>query len=159
MEEIQAASEEFARARAEFERAKQRLAAGLLAGYREGLSWAQVAEAARAAGIETPTQARTHAEAAMLPEQLSPSRTRASSVPDARPGVSVTAAAKALGISRQAVYNQIKRGELRSTKDAVGRTRVLIDKKKKQAPRAAKIRDSPGTHDSTGTPPASDGTR
>ncbi len=100
-------------------------AATLLAANRDGLTWEEVA---RAAGLRTANQARARAERAMGVTEVSPSRRRAGArnAPVELPGVSVAEAARRLGVARSTVYDRIDRGELATTPDHLGRTRVLL---------------------------------
>ena len=116
----------YQRVAAEFERAEREYAEALLAAHHEGLTWAEVAAAA---GLENAGQARLRAEKAMTPGEISPSRRRrdAASTPPEPVGVSVAEAARRLGVADSTVYARIDRGEIASTVDDLGRTRVLLD--------------------------------
>lgn len=120
----EAAAQQASAARAVAE-AEHRYAETMLAAYREGMSWAAIAAAA---GLASGDQARVRAERAMSDDEISPSRRRRTSSrprPSA-PGVSVAEAARTLGVARSTIYDRIDRGELTSTVDALGRTRVLL---------------------------------
>lgn len=96
----------------------------------DGYSWTEIAIAA---GLDSPKTARSRAERAMDTASLSPSvrwrreRGRAPRPREEPPGVSVTEAAERLGVARRTVYNRISRGELETTTDEAGRTRVLLE--------------------------------
>ena len=96
----------------------------------EGYTWTAIAIAA---GLDSPKTARSRAERAMDPSDLSPSvrwrhqRGRAPRPKETPPGLSVTEAAERLGVTRRTVYNRIAKGDLQTATDAAGRTRVLLD--------------------------------
>lgn len=98
--------------------------------HERGCTWTQIAQQA---GLGSPNTARTRAERAMDPADLSPSvrwrqeRSHAPRPKPEAPGVSVTEAAKRLGITRHTVYAWINQGKLRSAADEAGRPRVLLD--------------------------------
>ena len=96
----------------------------------DGYSWTEIA---LAAGLDSPKTARSRAERAMDPADLSPSvrwrreRGRAPRPKEDPPGLSITEAAERLRVTRRTVYNRITKGELQTTTDEAGRTRVLLD--------------------------------
>lgn len=96
--------------------------------HRSGMTWAQIAEAA---GLSSASQARVRVERVMPPEELSPSRRRKTGAPASpvqeSPGISVAEAARRLKVAASTIYARIDRGQLKATKDALGRTRVVLD--------------------------------
>lgn len=106
------------------------LAEALLAAHDGGFTWAEIARAADLGSAET---ARIRAYRARDDEEVPPSlrwRRQRGSAPRATPdvpGVSITEAAKRLGVSRQTVYVWLRSGKLNATTDEAGRTRVLLD--------------------------------
>lgn len=106
------------------------LAHAMYAAHQHGHTWSEIA---RAAELASPTTARTRAERAMPPEELSPSvrwRMERGNAPREKttpPGISVSDAAKRLGVTRHTVYAWIDKGKLTATADEAGRTRVLLD--------------------------------
>ncbi len=105
------------------------LAEALLAAHEGGFTWAEIARAADLGSAET---ARIRAYRARDDEEVPPSlrwRRQRGSAPRSTPevpGVSITEAAKRLGISRQTVYVWLRSGKLNATTDEAGRTRVLL---------------------------------
>lgn len=123
---ISAAAEAYQAKLEEFQAVEAAYAEALLEGYRDGMTWKEVAQAA---GLESEGQARIRAERAMGGE-VSPSRRRkaAKAVPAPEPpGLSVAAAAKQLGVAPSTVYARVDRGEIKSVTDSLGRTRIILD--------------------------------
>lgn len=54
-------------------------------------------------------------------------RARAATRPGRGPGLSVSDAARQLGVTRRTIYLRIERGELEATKNELGQTRVLLE--------------------------------
>jgi excisionase family DNA binding protein len=106
------------------------LAEALLAAHQGGFTWSEVARAADLGSAET---ARIRAYRAKETEDLPPAlrwrreRGSASRPTSSPPGVSVTDAAKKLGVSRKTVYARVRSGKLAATTDEAGRTRVLVE--------------------------------
>ena len=106
------------------------LAEALLAAHGAGFTWSEVARAADLSSAET---ARIRAQRAKEAPDLSPAlrwRRDHGSAPrptTSSPGVSVTDAAKKLGVSRKTVYVWIESGRLQTATDEAGRTRVLLE--------------------------------
>lgn len=107
------------------------LAQAMYEAYKAGHTWGEIASAA---GLASPKTARSRAERAMDAVDLSPSvrwrQTHGDAVPRPRPtppGISISEAARRLGITRNTVYAWIKNGKLTSTADDAGRPRVLLD--------------------------------
>lgn len=106
------------------------LAEALLAAHGAGFTWSEVARAADLGSAET---ARIRAQRAKETPDLSPalrwSREHGSAPrpTPSIPGVSVTDAARSLGVSRKTIYAWIRSGRLQTATDEAGRTRVLLD--------------------------------
>lgn len=106
------------------------LAEALLAAHGAGFTWSEVARAADLGSAET---ARIRAQRAKEAPDLSPAlrwqRERGSTPRPAStaPGVSVTDAAKHLGVSRKTIYAWMRSGKLKTTTDEAGRSRVVMD--------------------------------
>lgn len=113
--DVRAGAEAVAVAREQARAAEDALAERLRAQWQRGLTWAELAQATSPAGITTAEAARIFATAYEVPSVQDPE------------GISVAEAAKVLGVQRATVYARIDRGELRSTVDGRGRTRVLLD--------------------------------
>ena len=105
------------------------LAEALLAAHNGGFTWSEVARAADLGSGET---ARIRAHRARESKDLPPAvRWRrehgsAERPTSSAPGVSVTDAARTLGVSRKTIYVWVRSGKLASTVDEAGRTRVLL---------------------------------
>lgn len=108
------------------------LAEALLAAHGAGLTWSEVARAADLGSAET---ARIRAQRAKDAADVSPALRWRREHGSARrpttsaPGVSVTDAARSLGVSRKTVYVWIENGRLQTATDEAGRTRVMLDDK------------------------------
>ena len=95
-----------------------------------GFTWSEVAQAADLGSAET---ARIRAQRAKEAPDLSPAlrwRREHGAAPrptTSAPGISVTEAAKKLGVSRKTVYARIRSGRLQTATDEAGRTRVVLD--------------------------------
>lgn len=106
------------------------LAQAMFDAHQRGHTWSQIAVAA---GLASPKTARTRAERAMDPADLSPSvrwrqtRGQAPRPKTDPPGVSISEAARRLEITRKTVYAWIEKGKLRTATDEAGRPRVLLD--------------------------------
>lgn len=106
------------------------LAEALLAAHSAGFTWSEVARAADLGSAET---ARIRAQRAKEAPDLSPAlrwRREHGAAPrptTSAPGISVTEAAKKLGVSRKTVYARIRSGRLQTATDEAGRTRVVLD--------------------------------
>ncbi|RYC10551.1 excisionase family DNA-binding protein [Nocardioides zhouii] len=107
------------------------LAQAMYEASKAGHTWGEIA---RAAGLASPKTARSRAERAMDAADLSPSvrwrHAHGDAVPrpaPESPGISVTEAARRLGITRNTVYAWINNGKLQSAEDHAGRPRVLLD--------------------------------
>lgn len=98
--------------------------------HKQGHTWSAIASSA---GLASPHTARTRARHAMDPKELSPSarwRQEQGHTPRPKsdpPGVSISHAARELGVTRKTVYAWVEAGKLRSAQDEAGRTRVLLD--------------------------------
>lgn len=109
--------------------AAEGLAQAMYDAHRRGYTWGEIA--ARA-GLASPHTARTRARYALDPSDLSPSarwRQQRGHAPRAKPeppGMSISEAARELGVTRKTVYARIERGELESARDEAGRPRVLL---------------------------------
>jgi excisionase family DNA binding protein len=108
----------------------RRLSDTLLAAHEGGFTWSEIARAADLGSAET---ARGRAYRARETDDIPPSlrwrreRGRTPRPDSERPGVSVTEAAKRLGVSRDTVYARMRNGKLKTTTDDAGRTRVLLE--------------------------------
>lgn len=108
----------------------RRLSDTLLAAHEGGYTWSEIARAADLGSAET---ARGRAYRARETDDIPPSlrwrheRGRTPRPDTDRPGLSVTEAAKRLGISRDTVYAWIRSGKLNFTPDDAGRPRVLLE--------------------------------
>lgn len=123
-DEIRSVAERYEALLRDFRAAETAYAETLLKANREGMTWKEVAQAA---GLDSENQARVRAERAMTDDEISPSRRRKPAGPRiASPGLSVSAAAEKLRVSRSTIYNRIDRGELESVTDHLGRTRVFL---------------------------------
>jgi excisionase family DNA binding protein len=106
------------------------LALAMQQAHERGYTWSQIA---LAAGLASPKTARTRAERAMDPSELSPSvrwRQQRGHAPRPKaesPGISVTEAARRLEVTRKTVYTWLDKGRLTGATDEAGRTRVLTD--------------------------------
>lgn len=89
------------------------------------MTWPEVAELVGEAGI-TDANAARHL-ALKYEKSVGPSAGRTAPRKSKPEGVSVAEAARLLGVERMTVYRRIDRGELRSTSDELGRTRVFLD--------------------------------
>ena len=110
--------------------AASRLAEALLAAHECGYTWSKIAQAAELGSAETARiRAYRAKDDAAVPPALRWRRQRGSAPrPESpSPGLSVTEAAKHLGISRQTVYVHIRNGKLNSILDEAGRPRVLLE--------------------------------
>lgn len=102
----------------------------LLAAHEGGFTWSEIARAADLGSAET---ARGRAYRARDTDDIPPSlrwrreRGRTPRPDPASPGVSVTEAARRIGISRDTVYAWMRNGKLPTTTDEAGRTRVLLE--------------------------------
>lgn len=110
--------------------AAQQFAEALLAARESGSTWTRLTEVA---GLNSPATTRMRAQRAKDVEDLSPSlRWRVEFGSPRRqhmekPGISISEAARRMGISRNTVYARIKRGQLESVTDGAGHPRVLLD--------------------------------
>ena len=107
-----------------------RLADALLLAHQGGFTWSEVARAADLGSAETARiRAYRAKDAADLPPALRWREQRGSAARPAPPeqGISVTDAARHLGVSRKTVYVWIRSGKLNSTTDEAGRPRVLLE--------------------------------
>ena len=106
------------------------LASAMQQAHASGYTWTQIAVAA---GLASPKTARTRAERAKDPTDLSPSvrwrqqRGHAPRPVVEAPGVSVTEAARRLDVTRKTVYSWLDKGKLTAATDEAGRTRVVTD--------------------------------
>ena len=88
------------------------LARALHVAHLQNHAWADLADDA---GMGSAESARQRAMRGRAPVELPPS------------AVGVTQAAEHFGVSRQAIYERIKQGRLKTVQNAAGRTRVLLD--------------------------------
>lgn len=130
IEEVADIARELRDAEEQHRLAASRLAAALSRAHQGGLTWAAIA---RAAGLGSAETARIRAYRAKDHKDIPPAlrwqyqRGSAPRPPTSEVGLSVTAAAERLQISRKTVYAWIRSGRLSSTTDEAGRTRVLLD--------------------------------
>lgn len=127
---IPSLARELARAEEDHRRAAAELAEALHQAHAAGLTWTAIADLAGMANSDT---ARSRAVRAQEPSKRGPSiQWRLTHGPEGRagvekPSISITEAARRLGISRVTVYDWIKRGKLQATTDDAGRRRVLLE--------------------------------
>lgn len=128
--DVAAAARELREAEEHHRLAASRLADALLSAHERGSTWAVIARAAELGSAET---ARIRAYRARDRDDVPPAlrwQYERGSAPRPSPptvGLSVTAAADQLEVSRKTVYAWIRSGKLAATTDETGRTRVLLD--------------------------------
>ena len=130
LERLSVAADELLDAEEQHRKAAAGFAALLLRAHEAGSTWTEVARVARLGSAET---ARIRAYRAKDRKDVPPAlrwQHERGSAPRPSPeavGLSVTAAAKHLNVSRKTVYAWIRGGKLSTSTDEAGRTRVLLD--------------------------------
>lgn len=128
--EVTAAAARLTRLEESRRAAAEDLAKVMYDAHKLGHTWSEIA--ARA-GLASPHTARARARDALDPSELSPSvRWRQERGRAPRPktdplGMSVSEAARQLGVTRKTVYAWIDKGRLQTVTDEAGRPRVLLD--------------------------------
>jgi excisionase family DNA binding protein len=129
MRKVTDAAARLARAEESQREASAQLARAMYDAHKSGHTWSEIASGA---GLASPHTARTRTRQLVDPSELTPSerwRQERGLAPRPKvnpPGVSVSEAAKQLGITRNTVYAWIKSGKLKAAEDEAGRPRVLL---------------------------------
>lgn len=130
MGKVTEAAAHLARAEESQREASAALARAMYDAHKSGHTWSEIASGA---GLASPHTARTRTRQVLDPSELTPSerwrqeRGLAPRPKTAPPGVSISEAARRLGVTRNTVYARIRNGKLRTATDEAGRPRVLLD--------------------------------
>lgn len=130
MQKVTEAAARLARAAEAQREASADLARAMYDAHKSGHTWSEIASGA---GLASPHTARTRTRQVLDPSELTPSelwRQERGLAPRPKtdpPGISVTEAARRLGVSRNTVYAWIKNGKLQSVRDESKRPRVIMD--------------------------------
>lgn len=130
MQKVTEAAARLARADEAQREASAELARAMYDAHKSGHTWSEIASGA---GLASPHTARTRTRQVLDPSELTPSelwRQERGLAPRPKadpPGISVSEAARRLGVTRNTVYAWIKSGKLQSARDETDRPRVLLD--------------------------------